>query len=277
MLRFCGVFSSDSTLLKCAVAAAEAQLKKALNPTRNRLGLGYYSGDEVLLVRRPISQDAEIWSFLGSAVGNFALIGLDDAPSMQFRLETTPPYRFRNYLGVFSVGHISDPEFPEKVLFNLPDYLARDVKTRLPGDLLFHLFLSYLHDMGRLDARSLKVESLLDAMRSTFHLFPKLVRTGPAQPVAPLAGCVTNGEHLVAASQGYPLLVLDMKGISPCRLCSDQKITSSQDERRAEHPSVHTIALLMIGASDVSSGPAVAHNGQVVAVNAQGELIIRSI
>ncbi len=277
MVRFCGIFASDSRHLKCAVALAEPHLRGLVGSGRNRLGVGYYSGDEVLLTRRPIGQDLGLLGLLGPAVGNHVLIGLDDAPSVQFRLEGTPPHRFRNYLGVWAVGNVRRKDFADRVLFNLPEYLARDVKSQSPGELMFHLFLSYLHDMGRLDARSVRADILVEALRSTFQLFPKVIEAGPGEALPFLAACVTNGEHLVAAVSGVAAWMRHGTGIESCALCSDPVRTRDHDPRRVDHPDVRVSAFLLTGSSEAPAGYATLPEGQVVAVTGGGEVLSRSI
>lgn len=273
MVRFCGIFASDSRHLKCAVALAEPFLRSARGSSRTRLGVGFYSGDEVLLTRRPAGPDLGLQALIGPAVGNHVLIGLDDSPSGHFRLEGTPPFRFRNYLGVWAVGHIQRKDFGDRVLFNLPEYLSRDIKSRLPGELVFRLFLSYLHDMGRLDARTVRPEVLIEALRSTFYLFPKVVEVGPGEAIPPLAACVTNGEHLVAATRGFPAWMRHGIGIEPCPLCSDPTRTRDHDPRRVGHPDVRVSLFLLTGAAEPLPGTAALLEGQVVAVTGTGEVL----
>ncbi len=277
MVRFCGIFASDSRHLKCAVALAEPHLRASAGSGRNRLGVGYYCGDEVLLTRRPTGQDLGLLALIGPAVGNHVLVGLDDSPPAQFRLEGTPPHRFRNYLGVWAVGNVHRKDFADRVLFNLPEYLARDIKAPVPGELMFHLFLSYLHDMGRLDARSVRPDTLVDALRSTFQLFPKVAEVGPGEAIPPLAACVTNGEHLVAATRGVSVWMRHGTGIESCPLCSDPARTRDHDPRRVDHPDVRVSAFLLTGSSEPPAGYAALPEGQVVAVTGGGDVLSRSI
>ncbi len=277
MVRFCGIFASDSRHLKCAVAQVEPLLREAAGLGRNRLGVGCYCGDEVLLTRRPVSQALALQPLITPAVGNHVLIGLDDSPSAQFRLEGTPPFRFRNYLGIWTVGNLHRKDFAERVLFNLPEYLARDVKTGLPGELMFHLFLSYLHDMGRLDARTVRADILMEALRSTLQLFPKLAEVGPGEAHPAVAACVTNGEHLVAGARGTSVWMRHATGIEACSLCSDPIRTPDHDARRVDHLDVRVSVFLLNGATEPPAGYAALPEGQVVAVAGNGEVLSRAL
>jgi len=278
MVRFCGVFVSDSRHLKCAVAEVLPILERAVGSGRLRLGVGSYSGDEVLLTRRPTSGPGlPVLNLLEPAVGNHVLIGLDDAIGVQFRLEATPPFRFRNYLGLWTVGSIHRKEFSERVMFNMPEYLARDVRSDSPGEWMFHLFLSYLHDMGRLDARSVRPETLVEALRSTFLLFPKLVEVEPGEKVPPLATCISNGEVLMTATVGFPLWMTSRKGIEACPVCSDPVRTPEHDARVVAHPDTRVAVFLMTGSDEAPEGFAAVPDGQVLVVTGTGELMSRAI
>ena len=261
-MRFCGLFASDHRHLKCAVAVV-SQVCKTETRTRGRVGVGYYSGNEVLLMRRPVGIELNILQMIGPASGNHVLFGVDDSPSTQFRLESTPPFRFRRHLGLVSFGPVRHPEFAKRVLFHVPDYLARSARSELPGELLFLLYLSYLHDMGRIDSGSVAPTLLIDAVRSTFLLIPKLL-DGPAPPAAM---CISNGEHLVAAAQGTDLWIRTSQGIEACPVCSTDKPVG--------HPDVRMVALAHIQSSDPHPGFMPVQPGDIVAVTSEGEVLSR--
>lgn len=274
MVRFLGLYAGDSRFLRCAVAKVQGALQGPSGPARARLGLGYYGGDEVLLVRKPVGQDLGLMRLMEHAMGNYVLIGLDDSPAPQFRLEGTPPYRYRNYLGLWAVGHVADKEFPERVLFNIPEYLKRDIKTEARGELMFHMFLSYLHDMGKLDARTLRVEVLVEALRSTFKLFPKLIETGVGTSLPFLAACVSNGEHMVAAASSVPLFLYQASSIEACPLCSDMTRSMDHDPRPVVHEAVPVVAIAHTGSASPPPGFGTVPDGTMVVVASNGEVTL---
>jgi hypothetical protein len=240
---------------------------------QGRLGIGTYAGDEILLVRRPTGGDVSLEGILGPAATNHLLFGIDDASAKSFRPDSTPPYRFRNYLGFWDVGPVPHPEFARQVLSYVPDYLVRDVRGDSAGELLFLLFLSNLHDMGRLDARSVPVEVMLDAMRSTLRLFPALVSSGTGKNVPEVAGCITNGQHLVAAASGTDLWLEFLDELPDCERCSDSTRTVDHDPRQARHKvRVVTLAHLRQDTPPEGAFKAVS-DGEVVAVRDDGVLV----
>ena len=273
-MKFCGIYASDHRHMKCAVAAACPVCLTPEERTRGRVGLGYYSGDEVLLMRRPVGPDMGVQQLLGPAMGNHVLVGFEEGLASQFRLENTPPLRFRNYLGLLSIGPVRCKDFASRLLFHVPDYLARDIRTDTPADLLFHLFLSYVHDLGRIDAKTMPAPLLMDAVRSTILLLPKLL-DAPAPP--PVALCVTNGQHMVAVAYGTDLWMRVMDGITNCPDCSEPDRRIDHDARMVSHPEVKVVAFAHVEDTEPPPGFAPVPARQVVGATEAGEVLSRSM
>ncbi len=273
MLKFCGIFVSDPRHLKCATAVSCPTCQPMDARFRGRLGLGYYSGNEVLLMRRPVGHDLGLLQMIGPAVGNHVLFGLDDSPSTQFRLEHTPPFRYRSYLGLVSVGPVRQPDFAEKVRFHIPDSLKRDVKTDNPAELLFHLVLSNVHDMGRMGDPAAPPAVLAEAAASALNLLPKLLE-GPAPAVAL---CIANGRNMVAAAVGTDLWMSVLDGIPDCPLCSEPERTPGKDPVHVAHPSVKLVAFAHTEGDAVPCGFTRVPAGQIVTASATGEVTSKAL
>lgn len=272
-MRFCGLFASDHQHLRCAASTIWPALRPREAGWKGRLGLGSFSGDEVLLLRRPVGADLSLVPFIPSGAANQVLVAIEDGPSAQFRPEAVPPLRFRNLLGAWHVGPIQDPDFGRKLLAHVPDYLARDLRHDAAPDLLHLLFLACLHDMGRLEPRSLAPAALVDALRSTLGLLPKLLERAPGTPLPPVAACVTNGQHFVAAAQGTDLWSYEANGIASCDLCSEPDRTPTHDPRMADHPEVRVVALAHIEADEAPTGWRRVPADRVMAVTESGQLL----
>jgi hypothetical protein len=273
MLRFCGIFASDHRRLRCAVAQACPICGVGGASFHGRVGLGYFGGSEVLLMRRPAWPEKGLLGMLGRAPGNHVLIGLDDATGPQFPLDNTPPFRFHGYLGLAAVGPIERGDFAERVLFHVPAHLARNLPPGANAELLFRLFLSYVHDMGRLDDPGLAPSVLSEAARSTLLLLPKLL-DGPA-PAAAL--CVTNGAHMVATASGTDLWMRVSDGIRACPACSEPARSAKHDPELVDHPAVKVVSIAHLDGPDGLDGFARLPDRQVVTATASGEVLSRSI
>jgi len=268
MVTFVGVFCSDATLLLCALSRLSDSLERHLASTEGSFGLGYFSGDDVLLVRRPSYQSGSLESLLSRAVCNHFIIAVEKNPPAAFKIESTPPFRYRNFLGVFSAFPQLPEAFANKVMPELPAFLQKDIKSRNGTELLFYLFLSCLYDMGRLQSHRLRIHFIMEALRTTFRLTQMFLEG--EQPFE-VCACVTNGEHMVAGTQGFPLQMLTLNGVDSCPRCSNQRKTQWMDERRVSHP--HCSVVSFANTEETLHGYTRVRDREIVGVDPQGGIV----
>ena len=114
------------------------------------------------------------------------------------RTENTHPFRYRQWLFA-NTGTIQGfSELRERLSGSLPEFLRRDVRGETDSELLFHLFLSFLHDAGQLAEALVEPAATRAALRSTLALIDRLCAE-EGQPPSTLNILVTDGEHMVAA------------------------------------------------------------------------------
>lgn len=275
MTKFCALYVSDLTRSKCAVAKISPFCAETDERFRGRLGIGYYLGQEVLLIRKPIGPEINLVSMVGNA--NLFLFTIEDSSISLFRPEGTPPYRFRNWIGIWKIANIRSQGFAERLLFHVPDYIARDVKTDAPSELMFYLFLSYLHDMAKVTVRDVPIYSTIDAFRSSLLLFPKLLELGPSDDIPPIAGCVSNGQHIVAGAINSDLWMLSSESLEQCPLCSEMERTETHDPKIVTHDSVKVIAIAHTDSDIPPLGFSEVPKGQIIGITDGGEVVSRSI
>ena len=83
----------------------------------------------------------------------------------------------------------------------LPTFLHRDVRGETDSELIFHLFLSFLHDAGELDRPAVDAPAARQALRGAIALIDGLCAEEGAPPTA-LNILVTNPEYLLAVHAG---------------------------------------------------------------------------
>lgn len=274
MQRFLGIFASDHRHLACAVARAWPGFLPADPAFRGRLGMGTYGGDEVLLMRRPVGSDVRGDAWIGPAQGNHALFALDDAMKGAFTPETTPPWRYRSVLAVLALGGAPDAGLREKILALVPDFLAREARDDPPEALAFRLLLSVLHDMGRLDARTIPSEVLAEALRTTLRLWPRAA--GAEGPSPGLAACVTDGRSLVAGATGVALHAWPSDGIPDCARCSEPARSKDHDPIRVRHDGVRTVVIVGGDIEPLAPGFRPLADGAVAVVDETGAYRVRA-
>ena len=162
-------------------------------------GIGFYQGGEVLMRRRPIDDRAEIHpSKLAADVKADVLIGhVRSATVGALRTENTHPFRYRQWLfaQTGTLAHFDD--IRERLLSSVPEFLRGNIRGETDSEIVFHVFLSFLHDAGRLDNGSGTPDAVLEALRSSLAVIEGMAaEVGDVSEGTNLL--VSNGDMIVA-------------------------------------------------------------------------------
>lgn len=176
-------------------------------------GVGHYQGGEVLLRRRPIDDRPAV--SLAAAVSEVRsdtlLAHLRHATVGGARTENTHPFRYRQYLFAHTGTVSAFGALRDRLAESLPEFLQRSVRGDTDSELLFHLFLSFLHDGGKLQQLAVDPSAVRAALRSTLSLVDRLSAEEGAVP-APFNLAVTDGEHVVVVQASGPLVYRQLLG-----------------------------------------------------------------
>jgi predicted glutamine amidotransferase len=166
-------------------------------------GVGFYQAGEILLKRRPIDERAEIQitdlthDVRADALLAHVRLATVGAP----RTENTHPFRYRQWLFANTGTVDSFSRLRGRLTEQLPTFLHRDVRGETDSELIFHLFLSFLHDAGELDRAAVEPQAARQALRGAIALVDGLCAEEGASPTA-LNILVTNPEYLLAVHAG---------------------------------------------------------------------------
>lgn len=162
-------------------------------------GIGFYQGGEVLLRRRPSDPVGEI--DMGKIAGDVradVVIGHVRAPTVgTLSVENTHPFRYRQWLFA-QTGTV--PQFEAlraRLLGTVPDFLRGGIRGETDAEVVFHVFLSFLHDAGILNDATIAPGDARDALRSTVAVIDGMAEEAGSD-AAVVNLLVTNGEFLVA-------------------------------------------------------------------------------
>lgn len=162
-------------------------------------GLGFYQGGEILLKRRPIDDRRELP--LGDLVKDLradVLVAHVRAPTVgPLRTENTHPFRYRQWLFAHTGTIPAFAAVSARLRDSLPQFLERDIRGDTDSEVLFHLFLSFLHDAGTLDRLDTAPGEVRAALRSTFSVVEQLCAEQGLRPT-PSNVLVACSEHVVA-------------------------------------------------------------------------------
>jgi predicted glutamine amidotransferase len=186
-------------------------------------GVGFYQGGEILLKRRPIDDRPEISlvDMTKDVRADILVAHVRAATVGSLRTENTHPFRYRQWLFAHTGTVEGFARLRNQLSDSLPQFLQRDVRGETDSELLFHLFLSFLHDSGQLDRPNVDAASARTALRSSIALVDRLCAEEGAGPSA-MNIVVTNPEYLLVAHGGTPMAYRIYQGSDDMeRLLSD--------------------------------------------------------
>ncbi|MFH0901085.1 MAG: class II glutamine amidotransferase, partial [Pseudomonadota bacterium] len=234
-------------------------------------GLAFFQGGEVLLQRhpKPVEAPFDFYAAIQDLRTDY-IIGHVREPGVEAKLENTQPYRFRSWVFAHSgtVGRFE--AIQAGIVEHIPDFLRRNVRSQMGSEHVFHLFLAFLHDAGKLDDPTITLADAENALRATIAMINRLVASAGAEP-----GCMntiaTNGRLLLATRQGRPVWLRRTEGINDCSICRAHDLAgaaaSASDRHRYNHE--HLKSILIVSDPDRlgSDGWEEAPEGSVVGVN----------
>lgn len=169
-------------------------------------GVGFYQAGEILLKRRPIDDRPEIslMDLIRDVRADTLVAHVRLATVGAPRTENTHPFRYRQWLFASTGTVQAFAKLRGRLTEQLPQFLHRDVRGETDSELLFHLFLSFLHDAGQLDRPAVDPASVHSALRGVISLVDSLCAEEGA-PATALNILVTNPDHLFAVHAGAPM------------------------------------------------------------------------
>jgi glutamine amidotransferase len=162
-------------------------------------GIGFYQGGEVLMRRRPIDDREEIdIAKLAADVRADVLVGhVRSATVGALRTENTHPFRYRQWIFAMTGTVAQFEPIRERLIASVPEFLRGNIRGDTDSEIVFHIFLSFLHDAGRLNDAVVEPQVICEAVRSSLAVVDGMsaeVGGGPGKVNLLLA----NGDELIA-------------------------------------------------------------------------------
>lgn len=177
----------------------------------SRWGLGYVQSAEVLLSRhpRPSREGLDFFAVLGDLKSDYVIGYAADDDGWNGGANTQP-YRFRRWLFAHQGALDLPPAAAAAALEQVPDFLRRNIKGKASAELVFHVFLSLLHEAGQIDDHNLDPADTRRALRDTAERIAEHARAaGGGDGVGNLV--VSNSRSMVAVRLGSPLYLRRLK------------------------------------------------------------------
>jgi predicted glutamine amidotransferase len=199
MARLFGIIGNRPDLTARVLAFEAEALRARSQGEPLGWGLGFYQGGEVLIRRRPIDERQELDFFtLAADVRADVLIGhVRHATVGALRTENTHPFRYRQWLFA-QTGTVSQFEqVRERLVGSVPDFLRSGIRGETDAEIMFYVFLSFLHDAGLLNNGSVEAGPVREALRSSLAVVDGMTAEAGTAP-GMLNLLVSNGGQIVA-------------------------------------------------------------------------------
>lgn len=203
MARLFGLIGNRADLAGRVLGAETDALSVEARGGQLGWGVGFYQGGEVLMRRRPIDDHAKI--DMAKAAGDVRadlLIGhVRNATVGSLRTENTHPFRYRQWLFAQTGTLPSFEAIRERLIASVPQFLRSSIRGETDAEILFYVFLSFLHDAGRLTDAITAPAHVRDALRSCVAVVDGLAAEVGGEP-AQVNLLTTDGEALYALHRG---------------------------------------------------------------------------
>src|SRR5579884_2072825 len=153
MARLFGIIGNRPDLAARVLAFEADALRARSKAAPLGWGLGFYQGGEVLMRRRPIDerQELDVAKLAGDVRADLLIGHVRHATVGALRTENTHPFRYRQWLFA-QAGTVSDfDRVRERLMGSVPEFLRAGIRGDSDAEIVFQVFLSFLHDAGKLD------------------------------------------------------------------------------------------------------------------------------
>jgi glutamine amidotransferase len=215
MARLFGLIGNRADLAGRVLASEADALRVRARGQPLGWGVGFYQSGEVLMRRRPIDDHEEIdlAKQCADVRGDIVLGHVRSATVGTLRTENTHPFRYRQWLFAQTGTVAQFDAIRDRLIASVPEFLRGGIRGETDAEILFHVFLSFLHDAGRLNDMVVEAKVVRDALRSSLQVVDGMTAEVGGQPGA-INFIVTNGEYLVAAHRSNRMAYRSLAGRS---------------------------------------------------------------
>jgi glutamine amidotransferase len=206
MARLFGLIGNRADLAGRVLALEADALRVRARGQPLGWGVGFYQSGEVLMRRRPIDdrEEIDLAKQCADVRGDVVLGHVRSATVGTLRTENTHPFRYRQWLCAQTGTVAQFDAIRERLIASVPEFLRGGIRGETDAEILFHVFLSFLHDAGRLNDAVVEAKVVREALRSSLSVVDGMTAEVGGEPGA-INFMVTNGEYLVAAHRAQKM------------------------------------------------------------------------
>jgi predicted glutamine amidotransferase len=203
MARLFGLIGNRADLTGRVFASERDALNVQSHGKSLGWGIGFYQGGEVLMRRRPIDDHAsiDVVKAAGDVRADLLVGHVRSATVGSLRTENTHPFRYRQWLFAQTGTLPSYDSIRERLLASVPEFLRSSIRGETDAEMLFYVFLSFLHDAGRLNETIMAPAHVRDALRSSVAVVDGMAAEVGGAP-SQVNVMASDGENLFALHRG---------------------------------------------------------------------------
>ena len=166
-------------------------------------GIGFFQSGEILLKRRPLDERTELTidEMIVEVRSDILLAHVRHATVGALRTGNTHPFRYRQWMFADTGTVDGFRDLRAQLYESLPRFLQRSLRGDTDSELLFHLYLSFLHDAGQLDSPHVAPMDASRAIRSSLALLDRIGRETEHEPSS-LNLLLATPDYLISAHRG---------------------------------------------------------------------------
>ncbi len=247
MARMFGLIANRSDLASSVLEAhADVLQVRREGPEPLGWGVGFYQSGEVLLRRRPIDE-REVIGLADAAEGirtDLVIGHVRKAGVGALRTENTHPFRYRSWLFAQTGTIQGFDRLRDRLLASQPEFLRRNVRGETDSELFFYLFLSFLHDAGRLDDTHVPPEHIRAALRASIALVDQLSAEEGFEEKNKGDILVADGECIIAVHRNGTMGFRELKGRQDL-----ENLLGEETVQKARIPSIESSCFRLVASA----------------------------
>jgi predicted glutamine amidotransferase len=206
MARLFGLIGNRADLAGRLLSAEQEILLVRRHGPQAGWGVGFYQGGEVLMRRRPLDdRDVIDMALNASDIRADLVLGhVRSATVGTLRTENTHPFRYRQWLFAMTGTLSAFDLIRDRVYESVPEFLRSSIRGETDAELLFYVFLSFIHDAGRLTEATMSPNHVRDALRSSLSVVDGMAAEVGGDRCA-INILASDGERIYALAGGAPM------------------------------------------------------------------------
>ena len=203
MARLFGLIGNRADLAGRVLLSEAEVLKAKAGSSQLGWGVGFYQGGEVLMRRRPIDDRPiiDVARLTGDVRADLMIGHVRSATVGSLRTENTHPFRYRQWLFEMTGTLPAFESIRERLLASVPEFLRSSIRGETDAEILFYVFLSFLHDAGRLNDALMAPSHVRDALRSCLAVVDGMAAEVGGAP-SKVNLMASDGETIFAVHRG---------------------------------------------------------------------------